>query len=64
MTHQQILIELRAAELFSAHYAARPHITTRDYSSLEFYRRVAADEAAGSVPDLEATRKQMGGGFN
>ncbi len=62
-TPHEIAIELLALEKFNAHYAARPHITTRDYSSIEFYRRVASDQLSGVMHDHEALRKAMGGGF-
>lgn len=64
MNAYEMLIELRALELFRGHYACRPHIKERDYSMINFYRQVAIDEQRGIIPDLEATRKEMGGGFN
>lgn len=63
MNTYEMLIELRAGQLWNQHYACRPHIKTRDRSMLEFYRRIAADEYAGIVPNLEATRKELGGSF-
>lgn len=63
MNAQQMLIELRALELFNAHYERRPWITERDYSSIEFYRRYAEAEAAGTL-DHEVLRKEYGGSFN
>ncbi len=62
-TQHEIAIELLALEKFNAHYAARPHITERDYSSIEFYRRMAADELGSVTHDHEALRKAMGGSF-
>lgn len=64
MNTYEMLIELRALELFRAHYSCRPHITTRDYSMVSFYRQVAENEQRGIIPDLEATREAMGGSFN
>ncbi len=62
-TPHEIAIELLALEKFNAHYAARPHITERDYSSIEFYRRMAADQMNGATHDHEALRKAYGGSF-
>lgn len=63
MNTYEMLVELRAGQLWNQHYSCRPHIKTRDTSMLEYYRRVAADEQRGIIPDLEATRKQLGGSF-
>jgi hypothetical protein len=63
MNVHEMVINLRALELWNAHYAARPHITERDYSSITFYRCVAAAEAAGMQFDHEALRASMGGSF-
>lgn len=59
-----ILVDLRALELFNLHYQSRPHIKTRDYGDIEFYRRVAQVEADGLTMDHEALRREMGGSFD
>ena len=64
MNVQQMIINLRALELWNAHYQTRPWITGRDHSSIAFYRSIAEAEAAGMQFDHEALRASMGGSFN
>ncbi len=64
MNTHEMLVELRALQLFLAHYSCRPHITERDPTMLAFYRKVASDELLGIIPDMEMTRREMGGSFN
>ncbi len=64
MTVQEMIVNLRALELWNAHYQARPWISERDYSSIAFYRSVAEAEADGVQFDHEALRALMGGSFN